>query len=284
LKIVEVNNFKFIGTNGRHTLIDVLYPEKVENIPLIIFAHGFKGFKDWGHFPLIARKFAESGFAILKFNFSHNGGTIEQPIDFPDLEAFSKNNYIKEQQDLSLILDWVSKGQNLPISNWNRNNIYLIGHSRGGSMVTLKATHDKRVKKVVSWAAVSNLFDRLPSQEEIRKWKEKGVRYIANTRTNQQMPMKFQFVETLFKYKDELNIEAACKHSTIPQLIIHGSNDEAVPVQMAYDLKEWNPQAKLKIIDGAGHTFGGKHPWNKSKLPKHTLELLNETITFLKRD
>ena len=119
MKIVEVNNFKFIGTNGRHTLIDVLYPEKVENIPLIIFAHGFKGFKDWGHFPLIARKFAESGFAILKFNFSHNGGTIEQPIDFPDLEAFSKNNYIKEQQDLSLILDWVSKGQNLPISNWN---------------------------------------------------------------------------------------------------------------------------------------------------------------------
>lgn len=284
MKIVEVNNLKFSGANGRYSLLDVLYPEKVENIPLIIFAHGFKGYKDWGHFPLIARKLAESGFAILKFNFSHNGGTLDEPVDFPDLEAFSQNNYFKEQQDLGLIIDWVFKAQKLPNANWNRNKVYLIGHSRGGSMVTLKAAHDKKVKKVVSWAAVSNLFDRLPSQEEIQKWKEKGVRYIANTRTNQQMPMRFQFVESLYKFENELNIEAACKQLTIPHLIIHGSKDEAVPLQMAHNLKKWNPQAKLKVIDGAGHTFGGKHPWVENELPKHTLELIEETIAFLKQD
>ena len=56
--------------------------------PLIIFCHGYKGFKDWGAWNLMAEAFAKIGFCFIKFNFSHNGGTIEQPIDFPDLEAF----------------------------------------------------------------------------------------------------------------------------------------------------------------------------------------------------
>ena len=49
----------------------------------------------------LQKTFAASGIAVLKFNFSHNGGTVEQPIDFPDLEAFGHNNYTKELDDLN---------------------------------------------------------------------------------------------------------------------------------------------------------------------------------------
>ena len=41
-----------------------------ENLPLIIFLHGFKGFKDWGGFPYLLEKISEKGFITVAFNFS----------------------------------------------------------------------------------------------------------------------------------------------------------------------------------------------------------------------
>ena len=52
----------------------------------------------------MAKEFAKDGFCFIKFNFSHNGGTVEQPIDFPDLEAFGNNNYTKELDDLESVI------------------------------------------------------------------------------------------------------------------------------------------------------------------------------------
>ncbi len=285
MKLNSVRNLKYIGANQKLSLLDVIYPEKVEPLPLIIFAHGFKGYKDWGHFPLLMEKIAASGFCVLKFNFSHNGGSIEDPIDFPDLAAFAENTYLKEQADLDEILSWAQKDQPLPMRIWNPGEIYLIGHSRGGSMAILKAAQDARIKKVVSWSAVSDLLMRLPAEEELYKWKKEGVRYISNARTKQQMPMRYQFVEELEEHQAELSLQKACKRIDIPQLIVHGSEDETVPLQMAEDLNAWNQKAKLVSINGANHTFGGKQPWPKDQaLPPEAKELLHVTLSFLKSD
>ncbi|MDV7398930.1 hypothetical protein RZS08_46410, partial [Arthrospira platensis SPKY1] len=47
---------------GRPMAFDLYWPEETEHCPLILFAHGFKGFKDWGHWSLIAETFARHGF------------------------------------------------------------------------------------------------------------------------------------------------------------------------------------------------------------------------------
>ncbi|MCK5087881.1 MAG: alpha/beta hydrolase, partial [Melioribacteraceae bacterium] len=39
----------------------------------LIYIHGFKGFKDWGFVPYIGEYFANKGFFVITFNFSHNG-------------------------------------------------------------------------------------------------------------------------------------------------------------------------------------------------------------------
>ena len=88
------------GKHQKPILIDTTCVSKKTKLPIIIFCHGYKGFKDWGAWNLMANAFAKAGFLFLKFNFSHNGGTVEQPIDFPDLEAFGNNNYTKELDDL----------------------------------------------------------------------------------------------------------------------------------------------------------------------------------------
>jgi predicted dienelactone hydrolase len=76
----------------------------LEKAPLVIFCHGYKGYKDWGAWNLVADEFVKKGFSFVKFNFSLNGGTIENPIDFPDLSAFSQNTHSQEVKDVGRLL------------------------------------------------------------------------------------------------------------------------------------------------------------------------------------
>ena len=87
---------------------DAFYNANGKQKPLVIFCHGYKGFKDWGSWNLVAEQFLKANMVFVKFNFSHNGGTVENPIDFPDLEAFAENNYSKELDDLDSMLTYLS--------------------------------------------------------------------------------------------------------------------------------------------------------------------------------
>ena len=55
------------------------------------------------------------------------------------------------------------------------------------------------------------------------------------------------------------------KKLKIPILIVHGDNDEAIPVEDGRKLFEWiknnNRNSSLEIIPGASHTFNTKHPF-----------------------
>ncbi len=272
-------NIVIKSCHGRNTVYDISIPQRDAKCPLIIFCHGFKGFKDWGHFNLISEEFVKNGFIVLKFNFTFNGGTASQVVDFPDLEAFAENNYLKEVEDLHHIIKLLKTGV-IEVANWN-GTIHLIGHSRGGGVATIAGAESGFVSKVVSWAGISDCLKRLPNETELNNWKIKGVRYIKNGRTNQDMPMNYQFVETLMENKERLSIRNSAIQLGSDHLIIHGSLDDAVPFSDAEDLHSWNPQSQLVEIKGANHVFGGKHPWMDDALPNHTLQAIDATIKFL---
>ena len=60
---------KFIkGPNGRPIIYDFFYDKNTIKSPIVIFCHGYKGFKDWGAWPLLAKTTASSGVAFLKFS------------------------------------------------------------------------------------------------------------------------------------------------------------------------------------------------------------------------
>ena len=54
------------------------------------------GFKDWGAWHLVQDFFTNKGYAFCKFNLSHNGGTVENGIDFPD--AGNDNEISKSEE------------------------------------------------------------------------------------------------------------------------------------------------------------------------------------------
>ena len=270
-----------LNSNQRDFLCDVQWVENSIKKPIILFIHGFKGFKDWGHFNLIADFFAKNQFVFIKFNLSHNGTNPSNPIDFVDLEAFSNNTFTKELDDLKVVLDTIELYQ-LPISTseYNTKSINLIGHSRGGGLALLKAGEDTRIKKVITLAAIHDLEKRW-NQSFLDEWKDEGIKYVFNSRTNQNMPLKYQLVEDFKIHKKRLDIPTIVEKLNLPILVFHGTNDDTLPVSIAYELAQWNKNIELQIIENANHVFGGKHPYTYNKLPKDTLFVIQQSLEFL---
>jgi pimeloyl-ACP methyl ester carboxylesterase len=268
------------GKHKKPILTDLYYIENNIPKPIIIFCHGYKGFKDWGAWGLMAKAFAEAGFFFIKFNFSYNGGTVEQPIDFPDLEAFGNNNYTKELDDLETILDWIYNNNDLK-KEADSNNINLIGHSRAGGIVTIKAEEDKRVTKVISLAGVSDYSKRTATIGNLDEWKKDGVTYIVNGRTKQQMPHFYQFYENFIANEERLTIKRAVSNLKIPYLIIHGKTDTSVSIDEGKHLHQWKPNSTFISIEGANHVFGASHPWEFNNLPEHLSIVINKITLFL---
>lgn len=269
------------GKHNKPILVDTFYKETQQPKPVVIFCHGYKGFKDWGAWNVVAKTFAEAGFLFIKFNFSHNGGTVEQPIDFPDLNAFGNNNYSKELDDLESVIDWVFTNGDFK-KEIDKSAVSLIGHSRGGGIVLLKAGEDTRVKKVITLAAVCDFGSRSTITEDLENWKKTGVKYVLNGRTKQKMPHFYQFYLDFKENEARLNIKKAVENLKIPQLIIHGDTDTSVSFKEAEKIHSWNLKSRLKLIENANHVFNVSHPWEHKKMSEELEKVTAICVDFLK--
>ena len=267
--------------HSKPIVVDTFFTKDNKAKPIVIFCHGYKGFKDWGAWNLMAESFAKAGFFFIKFNFSHNGGTIENPIDFPDLEAFGNNNYTKELDDLKTVIDWIYTSS-VYKDEIDINNISLIGHSRGGGIVCIKAEEDQRITKLITLAGVSDYGSRSSTTGDLEQWEKDGVKFIINGRTKQKMPHYYQFYTNFIENEKRLTIQRAVKNLKIPFCIIHGDGDTSVAIQEAKNLHQWNSNSELFIIEKANHVFGTKHPWEEKKLPKDLKITTDKSIEFLK--
>lgn len=276
--MITSNNNILKGEKDRDILLDYQYQETNQELPVVVFCHGYKGFKDWGAWSLMGSAFAKAGFLFIKFNYSHNGGTVEQPIDFPDLDAFSKNNYSMEVRETQLVLDWIESSQ-LPI---DKTKINLIGHSRAGGITTIVTAKDSRVSKLITLAGVANYAERFPSGKALEEWKEKGVMYVKNGRTKQDMPHLYQFFEDFTQNEEALTILKQAQKINQPHLILHGDVDEAVSVNDAHQLFKASPNSELKLIREANHVLGASHPWNQDRLPEHLRQAVQCMVNFLR--
>ena len=265
-------------------LLDFFYNSGKKKMPLVIFCHGYKGYKDWGAWDLVAERFAEEGYFFLKFNFSHNGGTVQNPIDFPDLEAFAQNNFSYELDDLEAVINFISSTNEFE-NELNSKAISLIAHSRGAGIILIKASENLKIKNVITWAGVSDFKTRfMIGSVQFNDWREKGITYIENSRTKQLMPHYFQFFQDFAANEERLTIKLAAQKLNVPLLIIQGSDDTTVTELEAKMLHQWNSKSELEIIKYGDHSFGTIHPWKESKLPKELQKVVEKSIIFLKKD
>lgn len=234
---------------------DIRRPSRGDPRTAVIVAHGFKGFKDWGFFPHLCERLARDGHLVVSFNFSLNG-TGPDLVDFTDLDAFGRNTLSRELDDLHWMVEWVIAGE------WSGGRapaaVGLLGHSRGGGGSIVTAAQHAGLSALVTWAAVST-FQRW-GEEHVQDWTDRGVTYIANARTGQQMPLYRAVWDDLRENAARLDVMAAAAAVRVPWLIVHGDEDATVPVEEAGRLAEAGRSATLKVINGSGHTFEAVHP------------------------
>lgn len=72
-KIINKACLKIKNIHGDDLNTDFRCNTDAEKLPLVIFCHGFKGFKDWGCFPYMMDKLAAEDNFCVWFNFSYNG-------------------------------------------------------------------------------------------------------------------------------------------------------------------------------------------------------------------
>jgi len=281
MELTKEKNIRITGKHEKPILTDLVFSNESKPKPIVIFCHGYKGFKDWGAWDLMAEEFAKNGYFFLKFNFSHNGTTPENLTEFLDIEAFGDNNYTKELDDLQSVIDWLHLPNNKYQDYLNTSNLTLIGHSRGGGISIIKAAEEKRITKLVTFSSVSDFASRFPSDEILDKWKQKGVDYIINTRTKQQLPHHYQFYTNFKENEDRLTISKATKALKIPHLVVHGSKDTSVPLSESGDLFKWSPNSELLLVEGADHVYDTSHPWKSKSLPKNFQYVLDGTLKFI---
>lgn len=277
--MISKKNLTYKGSDNRLSTYDLEVPANF-NKELVLFVHGYKGYKDWGAWHLAESKFLKEGFAFAKMNLSHNGGTVENNIDFPDLEAFGRNTYSYEVSDVIFCLEEVIKS--MLEAKESVSKVHLIGHSRGGGDVIMAGTK-YGVDSITTWAGISSVLIRTPRMGSVEDlgWKKAGVHYVQNSRTKQQMPHYYSMMEDLIENQNDLDIEKYCRTFSGDMYHIHGDKDEAIKLIEAENLAEWSG-AELSILAGANHTFGASHPWESSELPKDLSQVVHLTLNFLK--
>ncbi len=260
-------NIQISASGSKNIDSSLFLPESPQNsnvkFPLIIFAHGFKGFKDWGGFPYLCTKLAGNGFAVLSFNFTHNGVNETHLMDFIELDLFAENTHTIELSDYKAVLEFASSMEGkYPVDT---GQIGLLGHSRGGGLSIITASENKQaVKALVTLASVAD-FDRYTAEQK-KRWREKGYIEMPNTRTNQLMKMNLSLLEDIETNAERLSITKAASSLKIPFLIIHGREDLAVKITDAEKIysSAGKSLTELMIVDNTGHTFGTEHPFKGS--------------------
>jgi len=272
-------NYIISGASDKAIHVDLTTSDIKKATPLVIFVHGFKGFKDWGTHNFVAGYFAQQGLDFLKFNFSHNGISKDGSDQFNDLEGFATNTFSKELFDLNQVIDFAVSEEKFV----KPSHIYLIGHSLGGGISIIHTAENRIIEKLATWASISS-FRNLWSIEQEKIWKENKVLYFANSRTNQQMPIYSTLLEDLNRNYERLNILSSAKRISQPWLIIHGEEDPAVNYNHAQELHKQQINSKLMLIKNGDHVFGAKHPWEESELPDALRCVCDATIAFFKNN
>jgi dienelactone hydrolase len=241
-------------------LLDVRSGGRATPRPAVLVLHGFKGFKDWGMFPVLAERLARAGMTAVSFNLSGSGVDDSGEFSLPD--QFGHATFSGDLHDLDAVVVALSEGG---LGVPTPTSIGIVGHSRGGGVAVLHTAYDARVRALVTWSAVGSVARWSP--EEIAEWRSEGALQIANARTGQVLPLYTDALDDIEENEaSSLNIAAAAAQITIPWLIVHGAEDETVPVREADALAKANRRgdSQLLRIEGAGHTFGAVHPFQGS--------------------
>lgn len=227
--------------------------------PGVVMLHGFTGNRIEQHqmFVKTARKLAQAGFYVLRFDFRGSGESQGR---------FVRMTTSGEISDALVAIDWFKANTGV-----DPYQVAVLGFSMGGCVAAYAAAQTD-VKALILWSAVAKTVDvftqKAPYEVMRNQARQKGYLEL------QGWKIGYPFVEELHS----LNPLEVVQKYVGPALIIHGSDDPTVPTehgQLYYDQIP-STDKELIIIDGADHTYN-KIEWEQELIAK-TVEWLQNKM------
>lgn len=250
---------------GEALYTTVSLPEDSERgSPLVLFLHGFKGFRNYSFLPWFAQYAASLGMISVRFCFSRNGmnGTSWA---VQDAEAFAMNTISHEVDD---VLDVVYALRHLPEfaelrTQWN-GVLHIVGHSRGGGVAMVASRELRSMQptlsgRIIALNSVGSWVRWTPRQRD--RWAAEGSMGLQNTRTLQDLRMDMSYLEDIEQNAERLSLDQASRAIDSSLRFIHAEHDLTVPLTEITSLHQRNcSTAEIVIIPNTTHTFGMTHP------------------------
>ena len=210
-----------------------------ERCPLVIFIHGFSSTKDKPHNIASCEAMREAGFATLRvdmYGHGESGGT------FRNHTLFRWVSGILAAMDYAKSLDWVT-------------GLYLSGHSQGGLTAAMAAGMAPDI--------VRGLILRAPAFMIPRCAREGNMlgRSLDPHHVPDEIPLYGGLVLSgnYVRMAQTVHVEDAIDRFPGPVLILHGDEDDMVPLQDSVDAAKRYRDARLEVIRGETHHFD-RHP------------------------
>ncbi len=260
-------NWTIEGSMGE-TIVGTTHIACGEAKGVVLMAHGFKGYKDYGMFPWLASHFAKEGYSTHRFNFSNSGMLDgDGPFERPDL--FEQSTWNRQVEDLKLVADRCTL-EGLPL--------ILFGHSRGGVATLLSVGRGViNADRVISLSAPCTCLSMSKeAQEQILR---DGYIESPSGRTGQMLHVGKIFLEEQLQSPEDHDLCTLVSTIDIPCLIVHGEDDLTVSDQSAITLSASIPKATLAIIPGGDHVFNTTNPFPLDEEPSSQLKACWKAIS-----
>ncbi|MCP3904654.1 MAG: hypothetical protein GY715_13590 [Planctomycetes bacterium] len=246
---------------------------------VILLAHGFKGYRDYGMFPRLATTMADAGLVAHRFNFSHSGMT-ELVATFARPELFERDTWNRQVHDLRAVLDAIGRGtiagRGLPC--------VLFGHSRGGVSVLLTAGRGAGDPAAPPLAGV--ITASAPSQcsslgdDDARRLLDDGFLESPSARTGQALRVGRAFLQEQLDDPAGHDLLALATRITCPVLVVHGADDPTVPAASARELGDAiGDHADVVVVPDGDHVFNTTNPLPEGAAPSAELQQLLAAMT-----
>ena len=230
-----------------------LHGEESKKQSILMICHGFTGDKDeWGRFPKLTKSLNKEKINALTFDFTGSGENERVPITLS-----------KQIQDVESVYEWVK--------NEGYEGIAVLGLSFGGR--TILGANLPGIRAYVFWAPA--IF--VQSSEDQRDWfkdLDKGPVKIPSSGKGEPIIIDLSFVTEFAK----LRVKPLLKNLELPTLIVQGTSDESVPLELtrkAFQLLPKDENHELIEIQNATHDFEGRH---LTKFIKNTVMWLKKYI------
>ena len=229
--------------------------ENKRKFPTILMLHGFTG----NHLELsflfarFSKIAAKNGYATVRFDFKGSGNS--------DGEFYNMTSESELQDALEIIR--LIKEDN----RFDKDNIFVLGLSMGGTIALRLVGKEPNVfKACVLWSAAS--LNKEIFSKSLEESKDKMVK-TENGYDVGGIEIGEDFIKEILSY-DAINESGKFKG---PYLLVHGSNDPTVPLDVSKKASKLLPSSELHIINGADHTYRSCK-WSK--------ELFEISLKFLK--